>query len=302
MSEYQGKLDETFGKPGSMEDALKQGIQEGATPGPGVVQTPEPQATEGQSVENVEVTQEEVTTQEPTAEEVENQALAEDDVEEPKPTKPHRDLKAEARIAKLVKEREQLKGHLRALQEQTNRQANPQQQQATPTANALPHQIDPEAPNPANYPEGDKDIDYRVDVKFYAQNIQHKMVAFEKQKQEAIKKYSDLPELLAMDEERVQSGIPTANPTVVSLLTKSDIAGDLWHHLLSNPEEATRIARMDPVSTAREIGKLEAKLSMPEPPPAPVAPKKALPAPITPVKTTKTNTVTGNKNFGFTEY
>jgi len=300
MSEYQNKLDEAFGKSGSMEDVLKQGVKEGTAPGPGEALSapPEPEApVVEEPVETGEVVEQPEEGTEPTGEELENQALAEEEPEEkPEPKKPHRDLKAEARIAKLIKEREQLKGQLAAI-----RQSGHVPPPNAPIAQAAP--VDPEAPNPANYPDGEKDIDYRVDVKFYQQEQRRKMESFERQKQEALMKHPDLPELLEMDSERVQSGIQTANPTVFNLLMRSEVSGDLWHYLLANSDEAIRIAKMDPVSTAREIGKIEAKLMLPEPAqPAPAATKKPLPPPPKPVKTTKPNTVAGNKNFGFTEY
>lgn len=58
----------------------------------------------------------------------------------------------------------------------------------------------------------------------------------------------------------------------------SDIGPELLYHLGQNPKEAARIARLSPFAAAREIGKLEVKLSTP----APKKPSNA-PDPITPV-------------------
>ena len=107
-----------------------------------------------------------------------------------------------------------------------------------------------------------------------------------------------------MDQDRVNSGIQTANPTVAKLIQESEMSGDLWHYLLANSDEAIRIAAMDPLRTAHAIGRIEARLTIPalvpETIPKPV--KKPLPTPITPVKATKPNSVAGVKNFGFSEY
>ena len=63
----------------------------------------------------------------------------------------------------------------------------------------------------------------------------------------------------------------------------------MFHYLLANPDVSNKIAAMSPAQSAREIGKIEAKLEAKaqikkvEPPV-----KKALPPPITPVKPSKT--------------
>ena len=40
----------------------------------------------------------------------------------------------------------------------------------------------------------------------------------------------------------------------------SDIGPDVLYHLGSNPKDAARISRLDPILQAREIGKIEAQL------------------------------------------
>ena len=59
----------------------------------------------------------------------------------------------------------------------------------------------------------------------------------------------------------------------------SDIGPDVLYHLGSNPSEASRISRLDPILQAREIGKIEAALGS-----APLVKKTSnAPAPIAPV-------------------
>lgn len=61
----------------------------------------------------------------------------------------------------------------------------------------------------------------------------------------------------------------------------SDVGPDIAYFLGSNPKEADRISRLSPILQAKEIGKIEAKISD-----APIQPKKtsSAPAPISPVK------------------
>jgi len=59
----------------------------------------------------------------------------------------------------------------------------------------------------------------------------------------------------------------------------SDIGPELAYYLGSNPKDADRIARLSPLSQAKEIGKIEAKLAA-EPP---MKKTTSAPAPITPV-------------------
>ena len=59
----------------------------------------------------------------------------------------------------------------------------------------------------------------------------------------------------------------------------SDIGPDVAYHLGANPKEAQRIARLDPILQAREIGMIEARLAA-----APLVKKTSnAPAPIAPV-------------------
>ena len=62
-------------------------------------------------------------------------------------------------------------------------------------------------------------------------------------------------------------------------IQSSDIGPELAYYLGSNPKDAERISRMSPLSQAKEIGKIEAKLAA-EPP---VKRTTSAPAPISPV-------------------
>ncbi len=73
----------------------------------------------------------------------------------------------------------------------------------------------------------------------------------------------------------------------------SDIGPDVLYHLGTNPKDAERISRMDPILQAREIGKIEARLGA-EPP---VKKTSNAPAPIAPV----TARTTGSPAFDTTD-
>ena len=90
-------------------------------------------------------------------------------------------------------------------------------------------------------------------------------------------KYDDFEDV-AMD-----PAVPIT-PMVTEILAESDNPADIAYYLGKNRPEAVKISRMTPIAAAREIAKIEAKLSA-EPPPGPTPIKKttAAPPPINPV-------------------
>ena len=73
----------------------------------------------------------------------------------------------------------------------------------------------------------------------------------------------------------------------------SDIGPDVLYHLGTNPKDAARISRLDPILQAREIGKIEAQLGAAPP----VKKTSNAPAPIAPV----TARTTGSPAFDTTD-
>jgi hypothetical protein len=73
---------------------------------------------------------------------------------------------------------------------------------------------------------------------------------------------------------------------------ESEQGADIAYHLAKNPKEATRIAQLSPLAAAREIGKLEVKLTadrQPEPAKSQTARKTSkAPEPVTPISGGKT--------------
>jgi hypothetical protein len=198
----------------------------------------------------------------------------------------HRSKAAEKRIAKLVREREQLKGQLALYQ------AQPQTQQTNQQVAYVP---DPNAPDPANYPAGVDDLDYRLDLREHQRAQIKKDQDFKAKIAEAIQKDPTLQELIAEDR-------AATNATMADLIKESDRGVELFSFLMANPDVSNKIAAMSPTQTAKEIGRIEAKLEEKAKATSPTPSKKVVtpPAPITPVKSSKT--VTPKQTTRYTVY
>lgn len=66
---------------------------------------------------------------------------------------------------------------------------------------------------------------------------------------------------------------------MVQVITESEIGPEIAYFLGKNPETAERIAQLDPVKAAREIGRLEAKLEKPSAPAPAAKPVSKAPPP-----------------------
>lgn len=106
---------------------------------------------------------------------------------------------------------------------------------------------------------------------------------------EVLQKYTDKVETFKKD--HPDFDLVTSNPKLPSLdkmaaamVINSDMAAELTYHLAQNPEEAVRIARMNPTQQALAIGRLEGKISTVVPTQAPVV------AEVKTVKTTPAQT------------
>lgn len=78
------------------------------------------------------------------------------------------------------------------------------------------------------------------------------------------------------DEVAFNPSLPVTD-VMADALNLSDKGPEILYHLGKHPEEAARISRLSPVQAALEIGRLEAKLSLPQPrtvtkAPPPIAP------------------------------
>lgn len=108
-----------------------------------------------------------------------------------------------------------------------------------------------------------------------AQRQYHEKVqATFKQREEAARsKYDDFEEVAYSPD------VPITQPMAMTI-QESELGPELAYYLGKNLSEAERIARLSPFLQAKELGRLEAKLSAAVTPPKP----SAAPAPISPIK------------------
>lgn len=79
--------------------------------------------------------------------------------------------------------------------------------------------------------------------------------AWDKKLAETREKYPDYDEVL---EEALDIKIPeNLYPALTTALQESDLGGDIWYYLSSNPDEAKRVMKMSPTRVTLEIGRLE---------------------------------------------
>jgi hypothetical protein len=96
--------------------------------------------------------------------------------------------------------------------------------------------------------------------------------SYQEREETAREKYDDFEQVA------YNPKLPITN-VMAETIQSSDIGPELAYYLGSNPKDAERISRMTPLSQAKEIGKIEAKLAS-EPP---VKRTTSAPAPISPV-------------------
>jgi hypothetical protein len=100
--------------------------------------------------------------------------------------------------------------------------------------------------------------------------------------EKGVNKYPDFEEVAESTGELLRTKGLKFSQAMLGALLEADNSQDIVYHLGKSPEEAERIARLPAYAQAKEIGKLEEKLSTP--------PKKSIskaPEPITPVSTGK---------------
>jgi hypothetical protein len=96
--------------------------------------------------------------------------------------------------------------------------------------------------------------------------------SYHDKEEEARAKYDDFEQVA------YNPKLPITN-VMAETIQSSDVGPELAYYLGSNPKEADRISRMTPLSQAKEIGRIEAKLAA-EPP---MKKTTSAPAPISPV-------------------
>jgi len=133
---------------------------------------------------------------------------------------------------------------------------------------------------------------HTVKMERAAQEAESKSAESRKQQQSAIErhnakqaevweagndKYDDFDEMANKTGQHLKSKGLSFAPEMLGALLETENAADIVHHLGVDLAEAERIARLTPYAQAKEIGKLEDKLSAKKPPKISSAPKPIAP-------------------------
>jgi len=185
------------------------------------------------------------------------------EVAETQPSKTFSQEELDAAIGKRLA-REQRKWE----REQANRQAETQVLRAAPTATADQFESPEAYADALAYQKAEELIAKREAAKQHSQVLE----SYHDLEEEARNKYDDFAQVA------YNPKLPVTD-VMAETIQSSEIGPELAYYLGSNPKEAERISRMTPLSQAKEIGKIEAKLvSAP-----PVKKTTSAPAPISPV-------------------
>lgn len=137
-----------------------------------------------------------------------------------------------------------------------------------------PEQPKDGAPDPNQYEFGESDLGYIRDLARYEARTEFQKQAEEQAAQAKARSEADSwnAKLAKGAETRpdfieVVRGNWNCTEAMGRALLSSDVGAEVAYHLGKHPDEARRIAGLDPVSQVREIGRLEAKLSQPAPAP-----------------------------------
>ena len=82
--------------------------------------------------------------------------------------------------------------------------------------------------------------------------------AYNERFRKAIEKHPDLPEVV---QAIIHNPNIPQNPAMAQAIMESEVGPEITYHLGQNPQEAIRIALMSPYAAAREIGRIEAKVT-----------------------------------------
>lgn len=234
-----------------------------------VVVTEETQTAEAQEAEQVEQETEEATTTETDAE----------DSGEP----PRKDKGVGKRINELTREKYEAKREADYWKQQAERAAFERQSVPAPKAEAAgepkPEQFESfEEYNRALVRheakvllDQERQANYQAQAKYQEQQAQSTWKEREATAREKLVDYD------ATVYPMLDYPVVANNPYFAAALIGSEQGAEVLYHLGKNPQEAIRIASLNPADCAREIGKLEAKLesqskktSSAPPPPKPV--------------------------------
>ena len=185
------------------------------------------------------------------------------EVAEKQPSKTFSQEELDAAIGKRLA-REQRKWE----REQAQRSAETQIVKAAPTASVDQFESPEAYAEALAYQKAEELIAKREAAKQQSAVLE----SYQEREESAREKYDDFEQVA------YNPKLPITN-VMAEAIQSSDIGPDLAYYLGSNPKDAERISRMSPLSQAKEIGKIEAKLSNNPP----VKKTTSAPAPISPV-------------------
>ena len=185
------------------------------------------------------------------------------EVAEQQPSKTFSQEELDAAIGKRLA-REQRKWE----REQAQRLSEQQTLRAAPTATADQFESTEAYADALALQKAEELIAKREAAKQHSQVLE----SYHDLEEEARSKYDDFEQVA------YNPKLPITN-VMAETIQSSDVGPELAYYLGSNPKEADRISRMTPLSQAKEIGRIEAKLAA-EPP---VKKTTSAPAPISPV-------------------
>jgi hypothetical protein len=106
------------------------------------------------------------------------------------------------------------------------------------------------------------------------ERMRTRMEAYGEQRAEAKKSYADFDDVIA-----VASRSDVVAPHIAEMVIESDQAADVAYYLGKNPALARQISQMAPLEAARELGRIEARVTRPKP-----RTETTAPDPIAPVR------------------
>jgi hypothetical protein len=189
--------------------------------------------------------------------------VAENQVEQATEEKKYSQAEIDAMIGKRLA-REQRKWE----REQANRSAETQIVKAAPTASVDQFESPEAYAEAMAYQKAEELLAKREAAKQQSAVLE----SYQEREEAARDKYDDFEQVA------YNPKLPITN-VMAETIQSSDIGPELAYYLGSNPKEADRISRMTPLSQAKEIGRIEAKLASAPP----IKKTTSAPAPISPV-------------------
>jgi hypothetical protein len=165
-------------------------------------------------------------------------------------------------------------------------QESPQERREKPAAAAEP-QGKPQAKDYTSLEEYTEAVaEWKIDQRENAREARAAAETRKTQEQEKLQNWNKQVETgrQAHDDfdEVLETPVPVT-PAMREALLTSEVGAELAYYLGQHPEAAEKIARLSPVATARELGKIEARLAKTPPAAAQAAPVSRAPKPVTPV-------------------